>query len=80
MPGPLELSSAQSFDKERFTRAINQETDVKALRSIAVLLLNGWFTQRAVTKWLLGQSLDRPATVVPSQVSGIGFQVEDETA
>ena len=39
MANPLELSLSDSFNRERFTRIINECSDVKELRQIAVLLL-----------------------------------------
>lgn len=77
MSNPLELSISQSFEKERFTRAINETNDVETLRQIATLLLQSWFTQRAATQWVIGQSLTRPATVLVSQVTSFGFQTDD---
>jgi hypothetical protein len=72
MANPLELSTAQSFEKERFTRAIERSEDVKELREIAKTLLSGWFTQKAATEWILRESLQKPATIKPE---ALGFAI-----
>jgi len=69
MTNPLELSLSQSFEKERFARAIEESTDVKQLREIAKVLLNGWFSQRAATQWIMRQSLDRPSVLSAEQLA-----------
>lgn len=72
MANPLELSIAQSFEKERFTRAIEDSRDIKELKEIAKTLLSGWFTQRAATQWILKESLQRSATIKPE---AFGFAI-----
>lgn len=72
MANPLELSIAQSFEKERFTRAIEDSKDIKEIKEIAKTLLNGWFTQRAATQWILRESLQRSATISPE---ALGFVI-----
>lgn len=57
MTNPLELSLNQSFEKERFLRVIDESNDVKQLREIAKVLLNGWFTQRAASQWIMKEAL-----------------------
>jgi hypothetical protein len=57
---PIELSLNQSFEKERFARAITESTDVEQLRKIAHVLLDGWFTQRAASQWMMRQALNAP--------------------
>lgn len=68
---PLELTLGQSFEKERFTRAINESSDVKELRRIATVLLNGWFSQRAATQWVMKQALQSGRTVKPEDLQNI---------
>lgn len=70
MSNPLELSLSDSFNRERFSRAIDETSDVKQLREIAKLLLGSWLSQKTATKWVLDQALSRPATVSPE---AIGF-------
>lgn len=69
---PLELSLGQSFEKERFTRAINDSNDIKELRQIATTLLNGWFTQRAATQWILKEALKSGPTIKPQDLQTFG--------
>lgn len=71
---PLELSLGQSFEKERFTRAINESTDVKELKQIATVLLNGWFTQRAATQWVLKEALKNGPTIGPQDLQAFGHR------
>lgn len=72
MSNPLELSLSDSFNKERFSRAIDESTDVKELRQIAKMLLGGWLTQKAATQWILKESLAKPATMSPE---ALGFAI-----
>ncbi len=76
MANPLELSTAQSFEKERFFRAIERSNDVKELREIAKTLLSGWFTQKAATQWVLKESLSKPATIKPE---ALGFAIPTDS-
>lgn len=71
---PLSLSLSQSFERERFGRAIEECNDVAQLRKIAGQLLDAYFTQKAATQWVMRQSLSRPATISPGAVSSFGFQ------
>lgn len=57
MSNPLELSLSQSFEKERFLRVIEESNDVRELREISKVLLNGWFTQRAASQWIMKEAL-----------------------
>jgi hypothetical protein len=59
---PLKLSLNQEFEKERFGRAIEDSTSVEELRKIARVLLDGWYTQRAATQWMLKQALSGPVS------------------
>jgi hypothetical protein len=54
---PIKLSMSQSFEKERFGRAIDESKSIEDLRKIAKLLLDGWFTQRAATQWMMKKAL-----------------------
>ena len=52
----IELSTAQAFEVERLTRAIEAETDVGKLRQMAKMLLSAWMTQRAAAAWVIRQA------------------------
>jgi hypothetical protein len=65
MAEPLQLSLGQRFEKERLSRVINESKDIEALRKIALTLMDGWFSQRAATQWVMRQSLSMPPTVTP---------------
>lgn len=69
MANPLELSLSDSFNRERFTRIINESSDVKELRQIAVLLLGSWLTQKAATQWILKEAMSKPFAVSPETVN-----------
>lgn len=72
MPNPLELSLSDSFNKERFSRVIDESTDIKELREVAKTLLGGWLTQKAATQWILKEALAKPATIPPE---ALGFAI-----
>jgi len=76
MSNPLELSLSDSFNRERFTRAISASEDVKELRQIATVLLNGWLTQRAATQWVMRQAMSKPATI---STEPMGFSVRPDS-
>jgi len=57
---PIELTLNQKFEKERFARAIDESTSIEDLRKIARVLLDGWFTQRAASQWMVKQALSAP--------------------
>lgn len=73
MQNPLELSLSQSFEKERFGRAIEESTDLKEIKEIARVLLNGWFAQRAATQWILKEALDTRVKIGPGELAQFGF-------
>jgi hypothetical protein len=54
---PLQLTDAQKFEIERFSRAIDGTTDLDTLRGIARKLLDAWMSQRAATRWVMDQQL-----------------------
>ena len=68
--GPLQLSTAQSFEVERFSRAIDQTQDVGQLREIAKQLLQAWQSQKAATQWVMKQGLSSRPWVTPEMVMG----------
>jgi hypothetical protein len=71
MFAPFELSASQAFDKERFKRAITESRDPEELRKIATTLLEGWYTQRAATQWIMKQALQagpKSAKVAPEDI------------
>jgi hypothetical protein len=55
---PIQLSVSQSFEVERFNRAIDETKDLDALRSIAKDLLRAWMTQKAATTWVMKDSMN----------------------
>lgn len=59
MSAPLELTTTQHFETERFSRVIDNTADVDALRSIAKQLLHAWQGQKAATNWAISQQLGR---------------------
>jgi hypothetical protein len=71
MSNPLQLSASQAFDKERFSRAIAASKDTEELRGIAKTLLDGWFSQRAATQWILKTALANPGNISPSDLQKI---------
>jgi hypothetical protein len=74
MLNPLQLSASQAFDKERFSRAIAASKDTEELRGIAKVLLDGWFSQRAATQWVLKTALSNPGSISPSDLQKIQSQ------
>ena len=70
MSNPLELSLSQSFERERFLRVIDESSNVKELREIAKVLLNGWYTQRAASQWIMKEALDAQHTQRFKQSNG----------
>ena len=60
MPDPADgpgLSASQSFELERFSRAIDAATDLAELRAITKQLLQAWQLQRAATNWAIRQGM-----------------------
>jgi hypothetical protein len=58
LPAPdpaIALSTGQQFEQERFCRAIDQTTDLAALRGMCKQLLQAWQCQRAATHWVIRQ-------------------------
>jgi hypothetical protein len=69
MNNPLELSLSQSFEKERFLRVIEESNDIKQLKEISKVLLNGWFVQKAAAQWIMREALNsqkNQSTVQPN--------------
>jgi hypothetical protein len=60
-PNPLELTLNQKFEKERFARVIKESTSIEDLRKIANVLLDGWYTQRAASQWMIREAMSAPA-------------------
>ena len=58
-PAPMELSLSQRFELEAHSRLIDDLTDVETLRSIAKLILQSWYSQKAATAWVMRQGLRR---------------------
>lgn len=57
---PLELSLSQQFEINRFSRVIDETTDVATLQRIAKELLQAWQSQKAVTIWVMKENLQNP--------------------
>ena len=67
---PLSLSVSEQFEKERFTRIIDDTYNRSDLKKVATMLLEAWITQKAATRWALQQSLPaRPRIAPPSDLS-----------
>jgi hypothetical protein len=60
MHAPIELSIAQQFEIERFSRAIDANADADQLRNLAKQLLQAWHTQKAATNWAIQQQMTPP--------------------
>ena len=60
MSAPIELSTSQQFEIERFSRAIDATADPDQLRQLAKQLLQAWHTQKAATNWVMRQQLNQP--------------------
>jgi hypothetical protein len=58
---PLDLSLEQQFEVARFGRVIDETTNVDDLKKIAKQLLQAWISQKAVTAWVMKDSLTRPS-------------------
>ncbi|MCS5698121.1 hypothetical protein NZK32_03585 [Cyanobium sp. FGCU-52] len=52
---PIELTTGQQFEIERFSRAIDATGDPEELRRLAKQLLRAWHTQKAATDWMIRQ-------------------------
>ena len=61
-PDLIELPADLAFTRENLRRNIEREPNPEALRRIAMVLLEGYFGQRAATLWALRQPAmtDRP--------------------
>lgn len=55
MATPIELTTGQQFEIERFSRAIDATVDPDQLRDLAKQLLKAWHTQKAATNWAIRQ-------------------------
>jgi hypothetical protein len=60
VPDGFELSLAQRFDQERFTRAIQEEKDLGRLKELAIILCGAYFTQKSANDWLIKQAVGAP--------------------
>ena len=58
-PAPMELSLTQRFELEAHSRLIDDLADVETLRSMAKLILQSWYNQKAATAWVMRQGLRR---------------------
>lgn len=55
----MELTTAQRFEIERLSRAIDATTDTQTLQRMCRQLLEAWQVQRAATLWAMRQGLPR---------------------
>ena len=53
----ISLTTAQSFELERMSRAIDNTTDPAVLQRLCKMLLQSWQVQRAATAWAMRQNL-----------------------
>lgn len=60
MGSPIELTTGQQFEIERFSRAIDATVDPEQLRRLAKQLLQAWHTQKAATQWMMRQQVAPP--------------------
>jgi hypothetical protein len=51
----INLSTAQEFEIEYFSRVIDQATDLNQLRTVAKGILKAWELQKSATKWAIAQ-------------------------
>ena len=56
----LSLTTAQQFELEKMSRAIDATTDVAALQKLAKQLLEAWQYQKAATLWVIKTSTPLP--------------------
>ncbi len=61
MSSPMQLSTGQQFEIERFSRVIDATADPEELRRVAKQLLQAWHSQKAATNWLIRQQAEAPA-------------------
>jgi hypothetical protein len=59
----MELTTAQQFELERMSRAIDATNDPAALRGLAKQLLQAWQSQKAATRWVMDQQLAAPSRI-----------------
>jgi hypothetical protein len=65
MAMPIELTTGQQFEIERFSRVIDSTVDPAQLRLLAKQLLRAWHSQKATTNWMISQQLAPPALTLP---------------
>lgn len=58
-PAPMELSLSQRFELEAHSRLLDELHDLETLRSMAKLLLQSWYAQKAATAWVMRQGMRR---------------------
>lgn len=61
MSSPIQLTTGQQFEIERFSRVIDATADPEELRRVAKQLLRAWHSQKAATNWLIRQQVEAPA-------------------
>lgn len=63
MNEPLQLTLGQEFELEQMTRLIDATGDPQDLRTVCKKLLLAWHTQKAVTEWMMRQTLPSPIQI-----------------
>ena len=66
----MELTTAQRFEMERMSRAIEATTDAKTLQGLCRQLLEAWQVQRAATVWAMRQTLPRQQNAPAAEATG----------
>jgi hypothetical protein len=61
----MELTTAQQFEQERMSRAIDATNDLEVLRKLAKQLLQAWMVQRSASLWAMRSTLPRAGAVAP---------------
>lgn len=59
MTDKISLTTGQQFEIERMSRAIDNTTNVDALRQMCKMLLTAWHTQKAASEWLIRQNMSK---------------------
>jgi hypothetical protein len=67
---PLNLSTSQQFEIERFKRDIDNTANIEDLRKIAKELLQAFYSQKAITAWVMKDALSSPSSFYPPQPEG----------
>ena len=61
----MQLTTAQQFEQERLSRAIDATDDPVVLRHIAKMLLQAWMVQKSASLWAMKITMPRAGAVAP---------------